>query len=268
MFTVSKIFWMFVNPINIFLFLLITGAILLLTRHRHIGRKLVLSATAFMLFFAVVPIGDWLTERLENRFPSNPSLPPDVAGIIVLGGAINQHISASRQQPALTSGGERYTEFLYLSRRYPEARLIFSGGSGSIFDQSMKEADAAKFFFERVGLQGNRILYERYSRNTFENAVLSRKFAGELINKQWVLVTSALHMPRAVGVFRRAGWRVVPYPVDYLTDGRETFQIVLRPFYGLISLNRSGREWIGLLAYFMLGRVDTFFPSLETIADN
>ena len=91
MFAVSKIFWMFVNPINIFLFLLITGAILLLTRHRQIGRKFVLSATAFMLFFAVVPIGDWLTERLENRFPSNPTLSPDIAGIIVLGGNRSVH---------------------------------------------------------------------------------------------------------------------------------------------------------------------------------
>ncbi len=268
MFTVSKIFWMIVNPINIFIFLLITGAILLLTRHRSIGRKLVLSATAFMMFFAVVPIGDWLTERLENRFPSNPTLSPDIAGIIVLGGAINQYITTSRQQPALTSSGERYTEFVYLSRRFPEAQLIFTGGSGSILDQSMKEADAAKSFFKRAGLEGNKVLYERNSRNTFENAVFSRKLASGLINEQWVLVTSALHMPRAVGVFRKAGWRVVPYPVDYLTDGRKTFQLALRPFYGLTSLNRGGREWIGLLAYFVLGRTDTFFPSQEAIADN
>ena len=260
MFTVSKIFWMFVNPINIFLFLLIAGSILLLSRHSSIGRKLVLSATVFMIFFAVVPIGDWLTERLENRFPSNPTLSPDIAGIIVLGGAINLNITTSRQQPALTSSGERYTEFVYLSRQFPEARLIFSGGSGSVLDQSMKEADAAKSFFERAGLEGSKVLYERYSRNTYENAVLSRKFAGELINKQWVLVTSALHMPRAMGVFRKAGWKVVPYPVDYLTDGRKTFRLVLRPLYGLASLNRSGREWIGLLAYFMLGRTETFFP--------
>ena len=260
MFTVSKIFWMFVNPINIFLFLLIAGSILLLSRHRSIGRKLVLSATAFIIFFAVVPIGDWLTERLENRFPSNPTLSPDIAGIIVLGGAINQYITTSRQQPALTSSGERYTEFVYLSRQLPEARLIFSGGSGSVLDQSMKEADAAKSFFERAGLEGNKVLYERNSRNTYENAVLSRKFAGELINKQWVLVTSALHMPRAMGVFRKAGWKVLPYPVDYLMDGRKTFRLVLRPLYGLTSLNRGGREWIGLLAYFMLGRTETFFP--------
>ena len=194
------------NPINIFLFLLIAGSILLLSRHQQ--AVLVPSATAFMIFFAVVPIGDWLTERLENRFPSNPTLSPDIAGIIVLGGAIDQYITTSRQQPALTSSGERYTEFVYLSRQFPEARLIFSGGSGSVLDQSMKEADAAKFF-SNAPVLGNKVLDERNSRNTYENAVLSRKFAGELINKQWVLVTSALHMPRAMGVFRKAGWKVV-----------------------------------------------------------
>ena len=195
MFTVSKIFWMFVNPINIFLFLLIAGSILLLRSLRSIGRKLVLSATAFMIFFAVVPIGDWLIDSLKPVSKQSHSI-PDIAGIIVLGGAINQYITTSRQQPALTSSGERYTEFVYLSRQFPEARLIFSGGSGSVLDQSIKEADAAKSFFERADLEGSKVLYERDSRNTYENAVLSRKFAGELINKQWVLVSALLCLVR------------------------------------------------------------------------
>lgn len=268
MFVVSKLFWIIANPVNIFVFLLTLGTVLLLTKYRRAGRNLVVAATALMLFFAILPIGGWLTERLENRFPGNPEIPSDIAGIIVLGGTINQHNTAARAQPSLTTGGERFTEFIYLSRRFPDARLIFTGGSGSLFDQSLKEADAARMFFTRMGLEKDRVLYERNSRNTVENAEFSRALAGDLIDDKWVLVTSALHMPRAMGVFRKTGWDVIAYPVDYFTDGYNSFEIGFRPLDGMASLNRGGREWIGLLAYRILGRIDDLFPGPAKVADN
>ena len=146
MFTVSKIFWMFVINQHFFIFV-DCGFNLLLSHHRSIGRKLVLSATAFMIFFAVVPIGDWLTERLENRFPSNPTLSPDIAGIIVLGGAINQYITTSRQQPALTSSGERYTEFVYLSRQFPAKLGSFFRWVWLCFGSKYERGGRRKVFF-------------------------------------------------------------------------------------------------------------------------
>ncbi|MEE2996318.1 MAG: YdcF family protein [Pseudomonadota bacterium] len=268
MFVFSKLFWIIANPANIFVFLLVFGSALLLTRFRRTGRKLVLGASAILVFFAILPIGGWLTEQLENRFPGNPEIPSDVAGIIMLGGTINQHITSSRQQPSLTAGGERFNEFMYLARRFPNARLIFTGGSGSIIDQSFKEASAAKFLFDRMGVKEGRVKYENNSRNTYENAVLSRPLAGNLITRKWVLVTSALHMPRAVGVFRKAGWNILPYPVDYLTDGSGSFQVGFQPLNGMATINRGVREWVGLLAYWALGRIDTFFPKPDIITDN
>ena len=268
MFVVSKLFWIVANPVNIYVFLVTLGTILLFTRFRRFGRNLVLVATVSMLFFAILPIGGWLTEKLENRFPVNPDIPGDIAGIIVLGGTINQHITATRRQPALSAGGERFTEFMYLARRFPNVRLIFTGGSGSLTDQSLKEADAARVFFTRMGMGNGRVLYERNSRNTVENAEFSRELAGETIGRKWVLVTSALHMPRAVGVFRKAGWNVVPYPVDYFTDGSGSFQPGFRPLGSMVSMNRAGHEWIGLIAYRLLGRIDELFPAPRKIADN
>ncbi|MGB0632221.1 MAG: YdcF family protein [Alphaproteobacteria bacterium] len=232
------------------------------------GRNLVLVATALLLFFAILPVGGWLTERLENRFPANPEIPPDIEGIVVLGGTINQYITAMRGQPSLTAGGERFTEFVYLARRFPDARLIFTGGSGALFDQTLKEADAARVFFDRMGIEQGRVLYESNSRNTLENAELSRKLAGDTIDRQWVLVTSALHMPRAAGVFRKTGWKVIPYPVDFFSDGLRSFRPGFRPLAGMTSLNRGGREWIGLIAYRILGRIDTIFPAPEPVANN
>ena len=268
MFVISKLFWLIVNPVNVFIFVLTLGTVLLLTRFKRMGQKLVLFATGLMLFFAILPVGGWLTETLENRFPGNPEIPHDVAGIIVLGGTINQYISATRGQPSLSAGGERFTEFVYLARRFPQAKLIFTGGSGALFDQNLKEADAARVMFDRIGLEEGRVLYERNSRNTVENADFSRKLAGDRFVGKWVLVTSALHMPRAVGVFRKAGWQILPYPVDYLTDGRGSFGPGFRPLGGMMALNRAGREWIGLLAYRILGRIDDLYPGPRAIRDN
>ena len=125
----------------------------------------------------------------------------------------------------------------------------------------MKEAEAAKIFFDRMGLPKNRVLYESQSRNTFENAALSRDIVQDYENGRWVLITSAIHMPRAVGVFRKSGWNIVPFPVDYYTDGYNSFEIGFQPIRGLSSLNRVTREVIGLIAYRILGRTENLFPS-------
>jgi uncharacterized SAM-binding protein YcdF (DUF218 family) len=147
MFVLSKIFWLVINPANIFAFFLILGVILLFTRFKAAGKYLVSGATVIFLIVAIIPVGTLLTQRLEDRFPGNPDIPEDIAGIIVLGGTINQNLTAARGQPSLTSGGERLTETIYLSRRFPKVRVIFSGGSGALVGRDLKEADAARIFF-------------------------------------------------------------------------------------------------------------------------
>jgi uncharacterized SAM-binding protein YcdF (DUF218 family) len=268
MFAFSKIFWMLVNPVTLFLALFLLGTALLFTRFRRFGRTLVATAATLMLLIGIFPVGGWLTERLENRFPANPAIPSEITGIIVLGGTINQYLTVSRKQPSLSAGGERLTEFVYLARRFPEAQLMFSGGSGSLIDQTLKEADAARMFFNRMGLPDDRVKYEAQARNTLENSLYSKELAGDDASGTWVLVTSAFHMPRAMGVFRQAGWRIIPYPVDYYTDGRESFSLGFQPFRGMADLIRASHEWIGLLAYRILGRTGTFFPAPGDPSDN
>lgn len=269
MFALSKIFWLVLNPGNIFAFFLIVGTILLFTRYRRTGKWMVSGAAVFLIVVSVFPVGALLIERLENRFPGNPELPQDIKGIIVLGGTISPSLTAARGQPSLTTGGERLTETVYLARKFPSARILFSGGSGALIQDALKEADAARVFFDRMGLPPGRVDYERASRNTFENAKLSLKIVGNSAQSdRWVLVTSAIHMPRAVGVFRKVGWNIIPFPVDYWTDGQMDLYAGFFPIAGFGYLNQAIREWAGLVAYRILGRTAALLPASEPLADN
>lgn len=269
MFVLSKIFWLVLNPVNLFVFFLVLGTVLLFTRFRRAGRLIVSGTVGVFLLLGFIPVGFWLIAHLENRFPVNPPIPSDIAGIVTLGGTINQYITAARGQPALTAGGERLTEFVHLARRFPDARLVFSGGSGSLIDSTLKEADAARTFFDQMGLSDRGVIYEDRARNTYENALFSKERVGaDSVRRKWVLITSAKHMPRAMGVFRQAGWNVLAYPVDYVTDGRGAFEIQFRPMKGLGSLNDALREWIGLVVYRVLGRTSEVVPSQASVADN
>lgn len=260
MFVLSKVFWLIVDPANLILFALIAGVILIYTPWRRAGRRILVATTAVLVVLSLFPAGRYILEPLENRFPADPPLPGHVDGIVVLGGTLNPFITAARGQPALSSGAERITEFMQLAQHYPNAKLVFTGGSGSVLYPEMKESVVAKKFFDRMGFGNGRILYESDSRNTHENAVFTRELVKPAPGETWILVTSAAHMPRSVGCFRRAGWSVVPFPVDFETEGTGEFEIKFSALSGLGNLNKALREWIGLVAYRILDRTDALFP--------
>ncbi len=221
MFTLSKVFWLVFAPGKILVVLLTVGTLLLFTRWRRAGRAVIAAVTAILLLFGIFPVGYAMLEGLENRFPANPPLPETIAGIIVLGGTVNPGLTVDRNQPALTEGAERLTEFIRMGYFFPDARMVFSGGSGSLFRQDLKEAAVVRSLIDSLGFPTERIAFESRSRNTHENAVLTRDLMQPKAGETWVLVTSALHMPRAVGCFRAAGWpNLIPYPVDFKTDGK------------------------------------------------
>lgn len=266
MFVFSKVFWFLIDPANLILVALCLSTLMVyFSPTRRAGRRLLTFTVGVFLLLAVFPVGYWMTEKLENRFPTNPALPDRVAGIIVLGGTVDQILTLSRQQPALTSGAERLTEFIRLGYLFPDAELVFTGGSGSVFTQPLKETEVARLFFEQMHFDEGRVVYESESRNTFENAILSRDLVNPGPNDVWILVTSAMHMPRAVGCFRQAGWNIIPYPVDYNTRGIGSFQAGFDPIGGLKSLNTALHEWVGLAAYRLLGRTSSLFPGPQPI---
>ena len=261
MFAVSKIFWWVFEPANLLLLVLVFSSVLSYVRgYRRVGRRVVAIATACAVAIAVLPLGAWLLRPLEQRFPAVERLPAAATGMISLGGAVDQFRTAARGQVALNDHAERLTAFAALARRYPSLRLVYTGGSGSLLRQDVKEADVARRFFAEAGLDPVRVLYEDRSRNTRENALNCASLLGPALDGQvWVLVTSALHMPRAVGVFRKAGFTVLPYPVDYLTGGGSGgYGAGLLSGLGLLS--KGAHEWLGLIAYRILGWTDDLFP--------
>jgi uncharacterized SAM-binding protein YcdF (DUF218 family) len=148
-----------------------------------------------------------------------------------------------------------------LARRYPDARIIFSGGSGAVIFNERPEAEFAVRLLETLGVPRGRVVAEDKSRNTVENARFSREIAQPKAGERWLLVTSAYHLPRAVGIFRQAGFPVEAHPVDWRTRGAAD---ALRPFptagEGLRRTDTAVREWIGLMAYWLGGLSSELFP--------
>ncbi len=256
-FILSKVLAPFVAPDLVLLGILVLGLVLSWTRCAKFGRGLTAIATLAFLVIAVAPTDDWFLKALEDRFPAPRELPAHIDGIIALGGAIDAERTLAHGLPSLTTDGERITAFVTLARRYPDAKLVFTSGSASIFPGRPREADTAKQAFADLGLDTSRIIFERDSRNTVENAVYSKRLADPKPGETWILITSAWHMPRSVGIFRVAGWPVVPYPVAYRSGG--AYEIEFASHLGFVD--QGVHEWIGLIAYHLLGRTDAFFPA-------
>ena len=216
------------------------------------------SAALVLAFFGIglFPLGDILMRPLEAEFPVQKDL-SQVDGIIVLGGGEDVPASEQSGQPQLGEGGDRYIAALALALANPDARLVFAGGSGRLRDinaTEVSEAAIAEQIFQAQGISSERILFETRSRNTIENARLSHELARPKFAEQWVLVTSAFHMPRAMRSFKAAGWlEIVPFPVDFRT--REWSDGLGWNFHrNLGVMNTALREWIGRLVYSMTGR--------------
>lgn len=262
-FVASKILYFFVQPSNLFIVALTLGLALSAgERWRRGGLRLSFVALTALVVTGFLPIGNMLLAPLEERFgerqPEIPSTP--VAGVILLGGFEDGWVTAGRGGLAVNESAERLTEVLRLAVRMPDAKIVFTGGVGNLFDRETVEEPVREFFVD-VGVPENRLTIETKSRNTHENAEFSRHLLSPKSGQRWVLVTSAYHMPRAVGVFRRAGFDVIPYPVDFrLRDASD----VLRPFGslpdGLKRLDLAVREWIGLVVYWWSGRTDSLLP--------
>jgi uncharacterized SAM-binding protein YcdF (DUF218 family) len=252
---VTKVFWLFVNPANILMALLLLGVLLLFTRWRRTGRALALAATVLALVIAYLQPGVWLMEPLEERFPAPARLPDRVAGIIVLGGVVETRQSNSIGQVSLNGRAERITAFVYLAKLYPEAKLVYSGGDGI-----KSEAENAKPLLVTLGIPEARLILETKSRDTQENAAFSRELVKPAAGETWILVTSANHMPRAMGTFRRLGWTVVAYPVDYRQVGSDE-ALGSNLGGGLLLLNVSMGEWLSLAHYYIIGHIDRLLPA-------
>jgi uncharacterized SAM-binding protein YcdF (DUF218 family) len=260
-FPLSKILGFFAIPSNLIIVVGLCGVLLLRTRFTRTGWVLTIGSLLLLAVVGFSPVGNALIVPLEERFPAWDSSRGAPDGVIVLGGAVTPDVSAARKEPALNEAAERMTAAVELARRYPAARIIFSGGDSGFGYGGGNESEAALLLFERLGVAKGRILTEDQSRNTVENALFSMRIAAPKPGERWLLVTSAYHMPRSIGVFRQVGFPVEAYPVDWRTRGP---QDASRPFAtvgdGLRRTDTAVREWVGLVAYRLTGKSSELLP--------
>ncbi len=265
LFIISKVLWLLLAPSVLLLVLAWLGVLLVVWHRRRAGLACLIVALGALALIALLPIGDAMLAPLENRFPEVTALPADVTGIIVLGGAVETDLSAARGMPSLNADAERMTSLVYLARHYPKARLAFTGGNGELIHAPMPEAAVARALWTQLGVDQSRIVYESRSRTTYENAVLLKALLKPQPGEVWLLVTSAWHMPRAVGLFRHAGWTVLPYPVGYKTAPTLMTDIRGGLPERLSMVDRATHEWVGLVAYWLLGRTSALFPAPQAV---
>lgn len=261
-FILSKTAGFFALPSNVLMSIGLIGLVLLCTRFRRLASWLVVTGLVLIAFAGFSPLGNILMLPLEQRFPPWGSSrgPPD--GIVVLGGAISPDVSMARGVVALNGAAERITVTAELARRYPNARIIFSGGTNSLKFDAPIEAPVAFKELEALGIAHDRITTEEQSRSMIERAVFSRLLADPKPGERWLLVTPAFHMSRAIAAFRAAGFPVEAYPVDWRSRGPID---AMQPFAsftaGLAMTDAAVHEWVGLLAYRLTGETSELFPA-------
>ena len=260
MFIIAKFLAFATQPLAWAALLLMLGLLLMRRQTRtfgHRGRGLVTSALLILLLQGWEPLPDALLRRLETTYPviKPGATLQTYTGVIVLGGALEpSYVSQGNDQAALNSAAERMTTPISLLRQAPHLRLLFTGGEGELLAEGLSEAERAKVFFDSQGLPPQKVIYESKSRTTFENATLSANLPGVNPSQPWLLLTSASHMPRSMAAFKKAGWNVTPYPVDFQTgehtpwsqysmaQGARKWKLALHEIFGLLAYRLSGKS--------------------------
>lgn len=259
-FALSKIVWFLFSPANLTILLAALAALLAFTRFARAGRWLGLFAMLGLLVLSFSPLPRIVVRPLENRFPQQDPAKGPVTGVIVLGGAIG----VARGDIVLNYAAARMTKAVELARLHPEAKIVFTGGGANLLSPVLKtEADGAKLLFEGLGLPPERLVLEGKSRNTRENAIFTRDLVMPKPGERWLLLTSAWHMPRAMGVFRKAGFAVEAFPVDFLSENEpaDFYRPYREAARGLDIAEDGFKEWVGLVAYYAAGYTDALFPA-------
>jgi uncharacterized SAM-binding protein YcdF (DUF218 family) len=260
-FVLSKTVSLLLLPSNFLIGIGIVGVVLLATRWRRIGVRLMAASIVLLVLAAWLPIAGPLERVLETRFPPWDPARGVPDGIIVLGGAIDPTLSRIYGTTQVIESAERVTVIAKLAHDYPKARIVYSGGVGSLLGDEDRESHYVGQMIATFGVPPGRVMMEDRSNNTYQNAVYTKALVDPKPGEHWLLVTSAWHMARAVGCFRQVGFPVEAYPVDWRVEPHFRFSLNRRLGGGLAALDDVTHEWLGLFAYWITGRTSSFFPA-------
>lgn len=248
-----------IEPPTLLCLAVLAGAIAALMGRHSVALALQLVAAALVVFFGILPGAVWIALPLEAWYPPKPTLPTEIAGIIALGGTERLAQSEAWGQPIL-SDPSPIAALVDLGHRYPAAKLVFTGGQAMTHPGGPTEAQVVRDFLSEMGISSANIVYEEKARDTIENAIFSRELIHPSSDRPWVLITQAISLPRAVAVFRHAGWRVIPFPAGYISDRNPSLATRIHLQTGLAMAAVAVHEWGGLIAYRLMGYTDELLP--------
>lgn len=249
-FIASKLFWQIAAPSHLLFLLILATAVCIGLRWKRAGLVLGLLCGLFLLV-VFSPLPFMAMQQIENQYP-RPPLPAHVDGILILGSGFDSALLKARGVPQANEGAYRLVEGYIAARHRPEARVVFSGGSGALHGAPYSEAETARTVLLDLGLDPARLTLEARSRNTYENILFSKQIVKPKPGQVWLLATAAAHMPRAMAIAREQGWPMLPWPTDYITSpdsGGSWFG-----YSGLGLADYAVHEWVGMIAYRLTGK--------------
>ncbi len=259
-FMFSKIFWIVFSPDSILVLLLVLCLFFFWFKTPKKALILLHFIVVSSILITFLPMGKWLLYPLETQFLPTRDLPEKIDGIIVLAGSERLFLTQYWQQVETNGAAERYIAFIHLIKKFPNAKHVFTGGIGRLNQNGVNSTDVARKLFSELQLNTQKIIFEDKSRNTFENAVRTKELVNPRLNEQWILITSASHMPRSMGIFYKLGWKVIPYPVDHKVHPERLLRMSPNFSGNLNDLKTALYEWIGLAAYYITGKTISFLP--------
>ncbi|MEL6681096.1 MAG: YdcF family protein [Pseudomonadota bacterium] len=259
------------TPSTLFLALVCVALIALLARWRRSAISFLTLGIAGFITFGFTSLSEVLIAPLVTRFPPvdlSQTQPP--FGLIILGAGLNE-VHARHNQALLEfeDGAEAVPTAALLAQRYPNARIIVSGGSGTNFPpEPLRGVDGMRRVLTELGVAEDRIVIDPNSPSTEARARNTLALVGEDTDKVWWVITPAHRMPRLIGTYRKLGFEPVPYPVDFKWIPPFDFTYLYQFSDGLHLTDAGAHEWRGLLFYYLTGKMDTLFPGPRDLTTN
>jgi uncharacterized SAM-binding protein YcdF (DUF218 family) len=254
---VQELVWVLLQPSSLLVIVVALALLALWLRWHSLAASLL---TLFLLAVGavvVLPVAEWIAAPLEETVERAP-LPERVDGIVVLGGSVEWRVTAARGQLSLNAAGERIAAAAALAQRYPDATLVMTGVFGDAFAQDFRASPTEASLWFGPHFAGRGVRYLGDARSTYEDALVALREVAPGAGETWLLVTSALHMPRALATFRTQGWTLLPYPVDHRTTGQRSVRDWRANWdvaTTLADLDRAVREWGAIEVYRRSGRI-------------
>lgn len=258
MFLISKLIWLVAQPLSIAFLFAALAALLGLVGFRKLGSLSALISALVLFVTLYTTTGSLALQNLEDRY-TKPADPEALSCMIVLGGVFESEVTTARSGIEFNQAADRFVEALRLALKYPQSRILISGGDGSFSGVYEGEAQASERFFTAFGVPSDRMVKDNTSRTTYENTVNTTQLLEAAGLNNCALITSAFHMPRSVALFKKAGISVTPWPVDFRTSGKVTLGLdFTQPSLNAQLTATAVREWMALIGYRIAGRIDSF----------